>query len=287
MESSLAELINLIKKLHQPFLTSQKEDNGQLTIIGGSRLFHGAPLLALTVASRVVDMVFFSSPKDHRVFVNKLNRSLYSFIWIPEREVDHYIEKSDDILIGPGIMRYSKIINPKSEIINQVNGEGRRTKELTEKLLKKFPHKQWVIDAGSLQTMKSELIPQNAILTPNRREFQMLFGVDKTEENINQMAKKYHCVIVNKSAQAGVISETEYKYIGMPQPGLTKGGTGDVTAGIIAALACKNDPFLAACAGTFIVKLTAKRLYEKVGNYYNADDVARALPETMKWCLTY
>ncbi|MBI3385080.1 NAD(P)H-hydrate dehydratase [Candidatus Gottesmanbacteria bacterium] len=287
-----------VKALYQPHPTSQKAQNGQLTIIGGSSLFHGAALLSLITASRIVDMVFFSGPKEDKALTSKLKSSLYSFIWIPESDLEHYIEKSDAILIGPGMMRYSKELRNKGikEAKNkiEINGEGKRTKRVTERLLTKFPQKQWIIDAGSLQTMDKKFIPKVAILTPNRLEFQMLFGLAKTAENLKKMAKEFQCIIINKAAEAGVYSGYNndknyngYKSIGLPQPGLTKGGTGDVSAGLIAALTCKNDPFLAACAGTFLVKFTAKRLSEKMGNYYNADDLANALPETIKWCLDF
>ena len=49
------------------------------------------------------------------------------------------------------------------------------TKLLTEKLLKKYPNKKWVIDGGSLQMMDLEIIPRSSILTPHKREFEMLF----------------------------------------------------------------------------------------------------------------
>ena len=49
---------NKLKMLYKPPLKSSGEDNGQITVIGGSKLFHGAPLLSLKVASRIVDMVF-------------------------------------------------------------------------------------------------------------------------------------------------------------------------------------------------------------------------------------
>ena len=59
----------LLKNLYKPADNSSGEDNGQITIIGGSKLFHGAPLLSLKVASRIVDMVFFTSrdPSTGRV----------------------------------------------------------------------------------------------------------------------------------------------------------------------------------------------------------------------------
>ncbi|MBI3980865.1 NAD(P)H-hydrate dehydratase [Candidatus Microgenomates bacterium] len=295
-----------VKALLKPKPSSQKEENGQLTIIGGSSLFHGAPLLALTVASRIVDMVFFSGPKDDKDLTYKLKSELYSFIWVPEEEIDYYIAKSDAVLIGPGLMRYHREISNfpalpagrqflplRQDFSGQaisnnkkvkLDKEGLKTKRLSERLLAKFPEKKWIIDAGSLQTIEAKFIPQGAILTPNSREFEILFDLPKTPENVSLMAKKYQCIIVNKGGEATVSDEFKTKTIGMPQPGLTKGGTGDVTAGIIAALACKNDSFLAASAGAFLVKLAAQRLGEKIGNYYNADDLAKALPETIKWC---
>lgn len=275
-----------IKALCQAKKYSQKEENGQLVIVGGSTLFHGAPLLSLSVASRIVDMVFFSCPKDNKDFVRELNSRLYSFIWIPEDDLEYYLQKADAVLIGPGMMRCD---NEKTKE-NEVDGEGARTKKITERLLKKFPQKKWIIDAGSLQTIDARFLPKGAVVTPNSKEFKMLFGVEKTQENIGKMAQKYQIIIVDKSAEAGVydgLGGMGYRYIGLPQPGLTKGGTGDVTAGVIAAFACKNDPFLAACAGTFIVKFAARQLAEKTGNYYNADDLAKKIPESLKWCLDF
>ena len=98
-----------LKKLSKPHEFSSNEDNGQVTIIGGSKLFHGAPILALKTASRIVDMVFFASPEPSvGGIAEQLKSKLGSFIWIPWDEVGEYIAKSDAILIGPGLMRYHK-----------------------------------------------------------------------------------------------------------------------------------------------------------------------------------
>ena len=62
---------------------------------------------------------------------------------------------------------------------------------------------------------------------------------------------------------------------------MTKGGTGDVLAGLIAALACKNDPWLATIAGSYINKKAGDELYKTVGPYFNASDLANEIPEMM------
>jgi len=64
--------------------------------------------------------------------------------------------------------------------------------------------------------------------------------------------------------------------------GMTKGGTGDVLAGLVAALYCKNEAFLAASAASFINKKAGEDLAEKMGIYFNASDLADQIPKTME-----
>jgi len=65
---------------------------------------------------------------------------------------------------------------------------------------------------------------------------------------------------------------------------MTKGGTGDVLAGLITALAAKNDLYLAASAGVFINGLAGDRLSKKVSHYYNASNLIHEIPRALKWC---
>lgn len=255
---------NDLKRLWKPRGNSRGEDNGQVTIIGGSSLFHGAPMLAVKAASRLVDMVFFGSPERDLEKVAKLN----SFIWVSWDDVESYVAKSDAVLIGPGLMRYRKNIPEK--VFDEA---GTETKMLTKYWLERFPNKQWVIDGGSLQTMDKAWIPMNAILTPNKHEYEMLFG--KTD--IEEVAQKYKCVVVYKGPVAYVTDgKTTYEIEG-GNAGLTKGGTGDVLAGVIVGLAAKNPPLLAAAAGTYLLKRAADKLFLEKGYGYNADDLAESI----------
>ena len=260
---------SLLIKLYQPNRNSSGEDNGQVTIIGGSKLFHGATLLSLKVASRIVDMVFFGTPeKSVGQVAEQFKSKLFSFIWIPWEEIESYILKSDAILIGPGFMSF------RSEKDRAVVEE---TKTITKRLLEKFPDKRWVIDSGSLQVMDTEWIPAGAILTPNKKEYDYLFGGQKPEV----VAKKHNCIIVVKGADAKVCSPDECVEIKNGNAGLTKGGTGDVLAGLTVALLAKNEAFLSATAASFITKAAADELYRKVGSNYNSDDLAEKIPETL------
>ncbi len=281
-----------LKKLYRPRKDSGKEDNGQVTIIGGSKLFHGAPIFALKVASRIVDMVFFSSPEPSTGEVaEKIKSQLNSFIWVPFNEIEEYIKKSDAVLIGPGLMRFHKETENRKQKTEGRKGKevldqaGRKSKEITERLLEKFPDKQWVIDAGSLQVMEAKYIPQNAILTPNEREFRLLFGAEvgsqPSPRQLLDIAKKYSCIIVFKNVETLVCSPKECVVVKGGNAGMTKGGTGDVLAGLAVALAAKNPPLLAACGASYLTKKAADELHKRVGFSYNADDLAEEVPRVL------
>lgn len=156
-----------LKKLYRPPSLSNGEDNGQVTIIGGSHLFHGAALLALKTASRIVDMVYFASPELSVGRVAEgIKSKLLSFIWVPWEEVEEYIQKSDAVLIGPGFLRFKSEKVPHGERHHICDEACRVTRTITKSLLKKFSEKRWVVDAGSLQVMDASWIPEGAISTP-------------------------------------------------------------------------------------------------------------------------
>ena len=271
-----------IKNLYLPPPDSHKGQNGRLLIIGGSHLFHSASLWALKVASRIVDLVHYSSVLENNELVMRLKSEFRDGIVVPRKDVESYIEEDDAILIGPGMTRDYE------------------TEEITNKLLRKFPHKQWVIDAGALQMMDISDIPQNAILTPHRGEFTLLWDkalhnkllaareIETIEEKVQLFAKHFQCsvlvkgkidIVCNGGDSGGKIcSFGECVEIHGGNSGMTKGGTGDVLAGLIAALATKNDPFLATIAGAFINKQAGDSLYARVGPFFNASDLADEIP---------
>jgi len=284
---------NDLKDLFVPKPDSSGEQNGQVTIIGGSTLFHGAPLFALKVASRVVDMVFFATPeKSVGQIAEKAKSKLMSFIWIPWEDVEKYIEKSDAVLMGPGFMRFGSESTPEKERGFENHDEGKQSREITKRLLQRFLDKKWVIDAGSLQVMDADWIPEGSIVTPNRKEFELLFKVKlpvkgdeyfeaDVDDKVSDFARKYKCTIILKGPKTIVASPEHSREIRGGNAGMTKGGTGDVLAGLTVALLAKNDAFLSACAASYVVKAAADDLYKKAGVYYNSDDLANQIPSTL------
>lgn len=269
---------SVLKDLYRPPSSSGGEDNGQITIIGGSKLFHGAPLLSLKVASRIVDMVFFATPeKSVGRVAEHFKSKLFSFIWVPWNEIGKYIEKSDAVLIGPGFMRFKKEKDRGKESYDK-DASYLQSREITQELLNKYSNKKWVIDAGSLQVMDPAWIPKDSILTPNKKEYKMLFG----DLDISNAAKKYKCTIVLKGPITLICSEERCVEVKGGNSGMTKGGTGDVHAGLTVALLAKNEPFLAASVAAQLIKKAAEKLAEKMGVHYNADDLGDQIPATLK-----
>ena len=258
--------------------------NGKLMVIGGSHLFHAASLWALHIASRVVDMVFYSSVAENNLIVEELKKEFRNGIIVRREDIEAYIEEAECILIGPGMLRFDGKITEREfdlEEITTLPDEGEQSYYLTKYLLAKYPHKKWVIDAGALQMLRPEwLLPLNGnvVLTPHKLEFERVFG----KQTPDAVAKKYQCIVLLKGERDVVCSPDQAVEISGGNAGMTKGGTGDVLTGLIAGLATKNDLFLAATAGSYLNKKAGESLYEKAGYYFNASDLADEIPHVMK-----
>lgn len=284
------DINSYLKQIQLPSPDSHKGQNGRLLIIGGSRLFHAASLWALEVASRIVDLVHYSSVKENNKIVQRLKEEFRNGIVVSRSEIESYIEEDDCILIGPGMVREERAIsNLKSQVTNiseieKIKDEGEQTYYLTKFLLTKYPQKKWVIDAGALQMLEPDWIPPNAILTPHHKEFDNLVAKnsENTSESAKLFAKNHRCIILLKGKADLVVSSSKFIEIEGGNAGMTKGGTGDVLAGLAAALYCKNDAFTSAVVASYINKQAGGDLAKTMGLWFNASDLADQIPRTMK-----
>ncbi len=297
--------VKLLKQLYIPPPGSHKGQNGKLLVIGGSHLFHASFLWSLTIASRIVDMVFYSSVPENNQIVAEAKREFRNGIVVPRDDLDRYAGEADVIMIGPGMMRAEsskfKVQSLNLKEINEIEDEGEQAYYLTKYLLEKYPEKKWVIDAGALQMMELEWLKQlegRVVLTPHVGEFERVFAEDlkdpafakgygeakqnsKIQGVVGEMAKKYNCIILLKGQEDVVCSKEKCIRVEGGNAGMTKGGTGDVLAGLVGALACTNDLWLSATAASYINKRAGDSLFGKVGYYFNASDLADEIPRVM------
>ena len=295
---------NLVKtflnKLTLPKPNSHKGQNGRVLIIGGSSLFHSASLWAAEIASHFCDMVHYSSTEENEEIFLSLKKKFHNGMIVPQGKLMEYVKEDDTILVGPGMMR-EEISNIKDQISNiQIKNqkdfkkninEGAHTYLLTKFLIENFPEKQFVFDAGSLQMMKADWLSnlkKPAVVTPHQKEFEKLFNVSihqiGLEEKINlvqKMAKKYKVIILLK-AIVDIISDGKETYVVEGgNAGLTKGGTGDILAGLTTALSSTNPAFISAVSASILLKKTSEKLFSLKGYWYNVDNIINSIPEVL------
>jgi hydroxyethylthiazole kinase-like uncharacterized protein yjeF len=141
-----------------------------------------------------------------------------------------------------------------------------------------------VLDADALFLLDPALLrqlPHVPILTPHGGEFQRLFGRrdGSKVEAARAAAAETGAVIVYKGADTVVAAPDGRAAIAPPAPAwLASAGTGDVLAGIIAAMRASGmDAFDAACAGVWL----HGRASEHAGAGLIADDLIAALPAAL------
>jgi NAD(P)H-hydrate epimerase len=263
------KLLQYFQKIHLPLPDSHKGQNGKVLVIGGSELFHAASRWSLDVASKCVDMVFYSSVPSNNELIKEAKGSFWNGIVVDRADVESYLAEADCILIGPGMTR-----SPE-------------TAELTNTLVGANPTKKWVIDAGALQMISSTLLTASCLVTPHLGEFKQLVGqTEIADADIQDLAQKFSqthnqvCLVVKGQTDWIIQGETAIEITG-GNGGMTKGGTGDVLAGLIAGLYATNDTLTSAIVGSYVNKRAGDQLFDKVGPYFNSSDLVQEIPPVL------
>jgi NAD(P)H-hydrate epimerase len=292
---------DFFKKFNLPKENSHKGQNGKVLIIGGSSLFHAASLWAAEVSSHFVDIVHYCSTKENQKIFLNLKTKFRNGIIVSKKDLIDYVKEDDAILVGPGMIRKykSNIKNQISKIhlkhqkdLIDIKDEGLYTYFLPKFLIENFSQKKFVFDAGALQMMDKEWLLKlktPAILTPHQKEFERLFGekifdldFEKKVEIVKKYAKKYKIIILLKAIK-DIVSDGDKTYVveGGNQ-GLTKGGSGDVLAGLVLSFYAKNKALESAVFASILLKKTADVLFLEKGYWYNINNLIEAVPLVLK-----
>ena len=305
MDKLIAKYFQQIKL---PAPNSHKGLNGKLLIIGGSELFHAASKWSLDIASKFVDMVFYSSVPENNELIREAKGEFWNGIVIERDNLTSYLEEADTILIGPGMERTSESgkwkVESRSLSVDEWNND---TEKIVNYLLNKYPAKKWVIDAGALQMVEPKLLNKNCIITPHAKELERLLQkhevrnqkheinlkpeisnlklkfsdlefVSDFEIRISDLISKGITILL-KGPLDYVISSQGVIEISGGNAGMTKGGTGDVLAGLVAALYTTHDAMTSSVVGSYINKKAGENLFKRVGPYFNASDLVTEIPQ--------
>ncbi len=233
--------------------TAHKGDYGRVLVIGGSETFTGAPVLAARAAlaagcdiaciaaprrvadtaARIPDMITY--PLNCRIVTTRHLHFLLSLT-----------KGKDACLIGNGLGRDKKTLLVAKKFIMACK-------------------KPMVVDADALHALKNHRGNGKTIYTPHAGEFHSLTGtkpadsIEKRCRQVKNEATRLNGTILLKGHK-DVISNGKKIYINSTgNPYMTKGGTGDVLAGICVSLLSQltkqmndNAAFTAACAAAYI-----------------------------------
>ena len=261
--------------------TSRKGENGIVLVVGGSYIYHGAPILSSLAALRSgTDLVYTSVPKINVASTRSISPNLIVIPLVDQKLTLGAVKKLVGALprnlhsatIGMGLA-----IQEKNSLLHLVKSLLDRDVRLS-------------LDASALIP---EVLPilanKNVVVTPHAGEFKRLFGEilsDSTSERINlveQNALKYGITILLKGP-TDVISDGNITYLCEKNiPAMTVGGTGDVLSGLVAGLLSNNRNCLeSAAAASFICSLAGKEIQSKLGLHITSMDLIDELPNVMK-----
>jgi len=261
---------------------SHKGMNGVVCIVGGSRVYHGAPFLCAMGAARTgVDLVYVAVPAMVATPVRSLSPDIIVFP-LPDSKLTRgnatrlasWLPELGCIGIGPGLGPQ----NP-NELKNAIAMLSEKCQTL-------------VVDADALRPNILELPPaQKAkmVVTPHAREFERLFGQkvpDSLDERVAVVKKAAgeHGVVVLVKGPTDVISDGESVGLNTTHsPAMTVGGTGDVLTGVTSGLASKGmGRFDAACCAAYVNGLAGAEAAKELGLHILASDVVACIPKAMK-----
>lgn len=177
-----------LSQVSQPAPLSHKGQNGKVLIIGGSDLFHAASQWSFLVASRWVDMTFYSSVAENNQLLHEAKLYARDGVVVPRADLLSYAKEANAILMGPGLRRdiptrFSsqelEMVTPEQLHASEWESD---TKALTAAMLHAFPQKRWILDAGALQVLEANWLPDEAILTPHFGELQRLGRTNELEQ---------------------------------------------------------------------------------------------------------
>lgn len=284
----MTDLQPYFKQLHIPQPDSHKGQNGKLLIIGGSDLFHAASKWSLDVASCLVDMVFYSSVPSNNELIQKAKENFWNGIVVSRDQIESYIEEADCILIGPGMERQEEVQfthHTPAELaaltLTQEDWDT-NTEKIVNYLLAKYPTKKWVVDAGALQMVQPQLLTSHVIITPHPGELERVLSKlgSSSQQGVSQLLQTGVTVLL-KGQTDHVYSAGQDIEIEGGNAGMTKGGTGDVLAGLVAGLYATNEAVPAAVVASAVNKKAGDALYETVGPFFNASDLAKKVPPVL------
>ena len=236
---------------------SNKGDNGHGLLLAGSGSMPGAACMAATAALRAgIRTLKVLCPASAAAGLCALPEAMLAPLpgerWdaCTEAFLRSYLDAATCIAIGPGMGRAAET----DGVLRLVLSAG----------------KPVVVDADGLFALARSIearaaLHDKVVLTPHFGEMARLLGISIPEVRENQealalrSAAQWGCTVLLKGARSVVAApDGRFAWNETGNPGLAKGGSGDVLSGIaLAMLGQKLAPFDAACAASYLLGASA------------------------------
>ncbi|HKU49039.1 MAG TPA: NAD(P)H-hydrate dehydratase [Nitrososphaera sp.] len=259
---------------------SKKGDNGTVLVAGGSRFYHGAPVLASMAALRSgADLVYTAVPRSIITPIRAFSPAIIALplpddkltVGSANRLVAMTPKHADSAAIGMGMT-----IAGSEPIIALV----RKLRQAGTRLL---------LDASALiPEILPEISGSGAIVTPHAGEYARLFQGDpgKTEKeriaSVTSAAKKHEITVLLKGPSDVVSDGTRTGINRTHNCAMTVGGTGDALSGLTAGLMTRAPPFEAAMLGVYFNGVAGNLAYKKSGLHLIATDIVDNMAAAIK-----
>ena len=208
---------------------SHKGDYGKLLIVAGSEGYTGAPVFAAQGALRSgAGLVYLGVPRDVYPMVATRCSSAMPFP-LPD-DTEQLVERArscDVVLAGPGMGRSPRAQQIVFRLMEDIEGP-------------------LVLDADGLNALEGQTQRLRArtgltVLTPHDGEFARLAGcslpLNDRVEQAAELAQDTGCVVVLKGHETCTVDPQGRVWRNTTgNPGMAKGGSGDILAGMIASL---------------------------------------------------
>ncbi len=273
---------SIVKKfIPERKIKSRKGDNGTVLVVGGSYIYHGAPIISSLAALRSgADLVYTSVPKINAQSTRAISPNLIVVPLVDSKltrgaankllgQIPHGL---DSATIGMGLA------------IKDIESLQTLLKPLLDSDVRLS------LDASALVSGILPLLPNhNVVVTPHAGEFKRLFGeippnsVKERTSMVEKYAKNNSLTILLKGP-TDIISDGEKTFLNPKKiPAMTVGGTGDVLSGIVASFLARNRNALeSASAAAFVNGLAGKLVQRSLGLHMAATDLIDILPTVLK-----
>jgi len=251
--------------------TAHKGDFGRVLVVGGGP-YTGAPALSARAALRAgADLASVACPAsvadavqgyDESVIVRPLAGDLVGSAHLDQ--LLDYAAEVDTVLVGPGL------------------GDADGTRGVVREFLDEYDGRA-VVDADALSVVSEVDTDADLLCTPHRGELRGMGGPSVEDaraeaDEVAAFAADVGATLLVKGPQDLISDGTETRRNRTGNAGMTVGGTGDVLAGVAAALSCTQPLHRAGAIAAYANGMAGDRVVEASGYGMLPTDLLDELP---------